>query len=956
METNTNEMRQQLQRLAKSYTPEWHYTQENPDAGSVLGILVADMLENSRQHLDRVMHKHKIQYLNQFDALMKEPVSAARGYVQFTPVAGSDSMMAVPRGTELSAQTDDNEILFETLHDICLTDSGLTSVFVTDGKTDKIVFHAKAKREDRLEEVKFKAFDINGENKASHTCFFCFDTVPGTVSEVNLLLQIQAEKPEEAEKTAKLMASAQVELGMAEPVGEDGFQFIPFDSVKAVGSELRLWKEAYKPQKAVIDGYEGYFIIARITEEVPELVMSGISLVMEKEDIIPDSIWLEGIDTQKENFSPFGAPLQLLSECSMDSEEVFSKKNANITVSFELDYEIKEEKLELPEVDIEYKAVMKRPPEAAYAQPSAVCADRVVWEYLSKKGWKSLEVPSGAEQLFGGEKDGEITVSFVCPTDIETEAEGEPRIRLRLMQADNIYKIPAVYKCPVIRHLRLAYSYEGRAQLPKSVRTINNYQVQQIEGRFKDKMNTVLFYTTERPERCMYLGFDESIQGLPFSLYFDLENYSDLPIDFTVEYGRENDFKPIRIVDGTNGFLNSGSMQFLISGDITKQKLFGCEGYFLRFVSYEKEHPDYRLPKIKGIYPNVVKVENQSTSTEYFYIEDKNEPLEIKLSEENLRQLTVWIHEEKNGEPEWVEWRPAVRSYEQGRVYRKDMAEGSVAFGDFAFTDIALSDDGPHIRIDFRHYEGGVANLPKDSIITLRDSNRFVSEVTNPFPTYGGYDIYTEESTAGFITGVLRSRNRAVTQRDIFDILRQVSYSVIRVKSRMDVDALGNPDPDTMTVAVLTKEYDKGAHIFQEMREEMLRKLKETGNFLIMGRKVKLIQPHFLKLNVRVWIKKDTMENAYDLQHHAQEIIEQFLNPIYGGLEGKGWQIGTVPRVSQIRAYLRKQLNEAAIARMAVTTMIDDREVEIREDSTILGSPFVLPVSGEHVIHIELKE
>ncbi|MCI6552182.1 MAG: hypothetical protein MR430_01355, partial [Lachnospiraceae bacterium] len=66
--------------------------------------------------------------------------------------------------------------------------------------------------------------------------------------------------------------------------------------------------------------------------------------------------------------------------------------------------------------------------------------------------------------------------------------------------------------------------------------------------------------------------------------------------------------------------------------------------------------------------------------------------------------------------------------------------------------------------------------------------------------------------------------------------------------------------------------------------------------------------------------------------------------------------IGSFPRVSQIQAYLRKQLREAVVARLVVTALVEDREIEIREDiSAVCKSPFILPISGEHVIHIDLK-
>ena len=960
METGKTKMREQLHRLAESYTPEWHFTEENPDAGSVVGILISDMLEDSSKRFQRVMHKHKVHYLNRFDALMKEPVSASRGYVQFTPVAGSDGIMVVPRGTELSADAKEQEILFETMHDVCLADAGVTAVIVTDGREDKIVFQAGEDTNERLTDIACKAFDCSGNNEAAHLFYICFDSVLDDTKGLDLVLTIEAEKEEEAIRSAGLLASDKVEIVIAEPYEEEngGYKGIPFDSITAQDNRVYLRKEGYSPTQISLNNKKGYFLIVRGLEQIQDLVLSGLKLFMKKAELVPDMVRLDGTDARAVQFHPFGVPLQLLSECGFDSAEALSKKDAEITLSFELDYEIREEKLEEPEINIEYKSIMKRPPEAAYAKPVMVCADRVAWEYLSTTGWKRLLQDSEAERILNGEREGTIALRFICPNDIiSPEDASRPRLRVRLLQADNIYKMPAVYKCPVIRQLQFAYSYEGREQEPLAAYTMNNYQTRDCRERFVYGMDTQIFYSTERPERSMYFCFDESIQGLPFSLYFDLENYSDLPVDFTVEYSRKDDFKPIRIVDGTNGMLNSGTMQFLISGDMDKRTLFGKEGYFLRFTGYEKAYPDYRLPMIKGIYPNVAKVENLSTSEEYFYIDDKNEELTVKLKNENLKQLSVWIHEKKGSEDDWVEWEQASSSYESGRVYHADMAAGTVTFGNFAFSDIALSQDGPEIMVRHRNYEGEAANLPEDSIVTMRDSNRFVSEVTNPFPTYGGYDAYTEESTMEYITGVLRSRNRVVTEGDILDMLRQTSYSVVGIKCGLDVDALGNPAPGRVTVAVLTKEYNKGTHIFHEIKDEMRKKLEECGSFLVMGREVQLTQPHFLRLNVRLWLEKDTMENAYDMQNTAYTVIEEFIHPLTGGLDGTGWKIGSFPRVSQIRAYLRKRLKDVNIARMAVTTLVEDKEVEIKEDvSDISQSPFILPISGEHVIHIDLKQ
>lgn len=51
--------------------------------------------------------------------------------------------------------------------------------------------------------------------------------------------------------------------------------------------------------------------------------------------------------------------------------------------------------------------------------------------------------------MFNGSVEGPMTMEFICPEDM---AEYDPerrsgRIRLRLLQAENIYRMPAIYKC-----------------------------------------------------------------------------------------------------------------------------------------------------------------------------------------------------------------------------------------------------------------------------------------------------------------------------------------------------------------------------------------------------------------------------------------------------------------------------------------------------------------------------
>ena len=98
---------EKLKKLMNSYVPEFAYEPGASDPGSVLTDLCAEMIGTCEERYSRVLSKHRIQYLNLFDPLIQEPVSASRGYVQFQPVKGYEGMVPIPAGTSVIASHPD---------------------------------------------------------------------------------------------------------------------------------------------------------------------------------------------------------------------------------------------------------------------------------------------------------------------------------------------------------------------------------------------------------------------------------------------------------------------------------------------------------------------------------------------------------------------------------------------------------------------------------------------------------------------------------------------------------------------------------------------------------------------------------------------------------------------------------------------------------------------------------
>lgn len=942
---NMEKTYEKMQKLMESYVPEFAYEKGGKDPGSVLSDLCAGMIGESAGRYGRVIGKHRIQYLNLFDSMIREPVSAAKGYARFFPVAGYTGRIPVPKHTQVIAPMPEGDIVFETVHDMTVSDTRPEFVAVTDRDTDRIVVHA-------CDGTPFSAFGIRGENRSEHRLYLGFDRMLEEMRGLDLYLAVEAGSEAGKQELLTTLCSDRIRWSMLEPEGKETF----FDTVEIENDMLRLKLADYIPQKASIGNREGFYLCASCRGELPRLYMGKLRIGFFKEQKIPEKVYLNGVEEPSGGFCPFGKPLGLYQEFSVDDREALSRKGAKLKLDFFLSYRMHEELLELPEPDTEYKPIMKKPRKPLTVRAADVKADYVAWEYRSVSGWKRLPMEEYQSAMFNGSAEGAVSLPFTCPDDMAEYEEGTGRIRGRLLRAENIYHVPAVYACPFFSELKLSYSYMEEMQPPSYAVAKNNFEETDLTESLKNGGNVLLFCHTEHRQRCMYLGFSASMAGTPFSLYFDIENYSDRPVDFRVEYLSDHGYAPVRAVDYTEGFCGSGNMLFMIPPDAVRKSAYGYDGYFIRFLNDNRENPEFALPLIRGIYPNMARIVNVNTVTEEFYLDDMEAAVDIQLNRQNLLKLSVQVQEKNREGSGWVLWKKAERLYEGGRTYRADMAEGTVHFRKNTFVNYEPDPSGPHIRVEHSNYTGARANLPAHAVTVLGTAVRYISSVTNPFPTYGGYDGYTEQTGMSFVSGLLRTRNRAVTGRDFHDIISQAAYGVRKVKCCSRTDAAGREKEDQVTVAVLIEEYEKGAHVFSEIKKTIRDRLTESSALYAMGRNLTLIQPHFVRLSVRVWLEKETMEQAYDTQQQAESLIRRFIDPLEGGQGFRGWEIGEFPRASQVTACLQNALPGCRVNRIVMTALVDGREVPAGDDFfEQMGNPFLMAVNGEHVVYIEVR-
>ncbi|MDR2909019.1 MAG: hypothetical protein LBU86_03965, partial [Oscillospiraceae bacterium] len=943
-----------MKALAKSYAPEWSFTQDEPDGGSVVALLFKDMLEGSLERYDKVLHKHRIRYLNLFDRFKKEPVEPAKSFVRFTPVTGAPQPVHIPRGTRLLANSEEagRQIVFETTHGITATTAELSAIYATDGSAGAIERIFLKEEDGGAENKEFTAFAVSGENLEDHTFLLGFEHAFEHLDRLDVTVDFMTPDGEAHEKIPDILLGDSMSLSI---LCEGGFE--AFDAALREGDSLRLQKESFLPGKAVLSG-KSCCQLAITAREPREMQLCGVQVRFSASDIPPDEVRAGGVAQNAADFRPFGLPMELYSSCEIESRTVFARVGARVELSFFLQFETLEQLLPEYEVAEEYKIIMKRPARAPRPVVQDVRADYALFEYLSDTGWKRLIHEEHAALIFNGSERGDIRLSFIMPADIIREelAPGQPRLRVRLLRADGLYRLPCVQHCPVIKGLRLSYEYAQAPIIPDVAVTRNNFESRDITSLINGGRNATLFYTREEKRPAIYMGFDPAPWGTPLSLYLRLENNADYEVDFTAECLMPEGFVSQRVADGTMGMLHSGVLCMVVPQNVAKRPLFGQELYWIRLICHNKELKSYNLPVIRGVYINMAKVENASTRTEIFYRDASDGQMQVNLEEQGILTAKVYVNEENAQEEEnWVLWEQSRHWEQQGRVYDIDLAAGQIQIGKNALSAFPPKRDGPAVRVTYQSYHGSAANVKEGDISAPAASIRYISEVSNPLPAYGGYDGYNEDTGAAVIANMLRTRGRAVTRQDYFDIISQISYGVRQVKCLSGFGPGGEPRDDVMTIAVLIDEYEKGSHIFSGVKEAIRERLLDCSGLTLAGKTLVLTQPRFVRTSVRLWLDCERMDSAYDMQQECARSLHEFIDPLCGGFEGKGWEIGRLPTPARLIAYLGIRHPEAVVSKIVVTALYENREIEVDDQiGRRIDNPFAMAVNGEHTVYCRL--
>ena len=1011
---SAGDIENRIEELRKSYAPEWKFDRDNPDAGSVIAQIFARQLEENNRLMSQMPERYHMEFVNMLDANLR-PAQPAASMVIFNYDGGTIMGTQIPKGTRLSADsadTDSGLIVYETERNIYVTDSEIEAVFMTDAeegtlspvfgdfdvpqiisgeiRTDAEEEESSLFSEEEQEDLGLglskhvPPFTLFGEKEnLGRSILIMYEQrlFDGVDEPIYIRLEGAEEvikRVQSGELTFKYNTKKGFETFKSVKLMEDGFTFMLIkdkESQKTTIGEKEYSVVILEENKVMTDSLEVQNILlsAGGNSKAPEYVGDGS----------------QELDTGK--FDPFTDELAVYNECYIGHDPSFSKAGARISLDFKVTYHENQVRVTAEEEEAELLVIKRKPKKTPYDTPAQVKVDEIIIEYFNGIGWKKLKCDTEYGGLFEACEEGDYKLSFICPEDWQSSEAGPYSgrcLRIRITKSANCYIRPAIHTYPTIENLKIGYSYEGRYTLPGRLERIAGTKKEDITAcLFSEKSFTVLS-GNEYAEDAIYIGFDKKLTEGPVSIYFQLsDNNNQNGVKVKLEYIGANGFTEMRFTDLTEDFTRSGTLMFLPPADMQDATIEGKKLFWLRLSRAKKQKntdKDVFLPKIVRMCLNAVVVTNVQTSDEGdYYIEDVIPNASVSLGRDNILDAEVWVNEVGFTRKEemdyllenfperaraeydflgrvsafYVLW-DEVDSFDRAphrRCYRIDRMTGKIHFSDGYKCDMPRVTTDVAFKARIRSTDGEKGNLGEGEITSFIGAAPYIESVFNPIRAHGGSNLETIDHALDRCAGIMHSRYRLISETDYIRFCKEFSDSIDRTSIVTGQLIDGSKNPADISVVLLMKDYADGAFSFHRIAALLQKEMLENCELTVSANNLHIVEPIFVDISVNVWAMVMDMDDAFEVQNEVKSVLSDYLDPVRSG-GSDGWDIGTLPKETQILMQLGVMRSKAVIQRITMIGHYVDADGEHELDTKDIDiTPFMVPRNGEHKVIITNK-
>jgi len=977
----------QMKEMVPHYTPEWRFSPEDPDAGTALFFLTAEMLEENVNRLNQVPMNHFIAFLDRL-GIRLQPARPARTYVVFKLNDGVQETVHVPAGTVLTASAEDggDDLQFETDSALAVTPARLVDLLNVHPGLDRIVLAAENYEEalnaDAAPPVPL--FSVQGDNLQDHALYIRHDELLWLDRPAALTLRWHNERKRYVEDD---LAAVMGRTDALEWSYSRGGEWIPFEEVSVRGNELTLRKKTpgfLEPGE--VNGVEGRWIRCRVRpgkdrssvlDAVPEMDRLTLRAVHDTESdhdgILPAELYFNDTELDGTGFHPFGPHFIPYSVFYAACPEALSKRGSRLRLKFRAK-NVASPLRTGPDPEIRWKMIMRvadfepKPAPKLYVR-------RVIWEYWNGDNWMRIPESGRYEGLFAelAEELTDYEVEFPCPEDLEpvfVNGREDRWLRVRVLMTDPVTAPVVDYMSPWMEGLRFSYAYDGNASLtPETAFVLNNADMTDVTAATRQGGAPFKpFLPIPAPAPAVYFGFDAPPVKGPIRLHFTLGrkvNADGSPPWVEWEaYVRGNagmTWTPLKTVDETMGFTETGTLQFAGPSALAPARLFGRERVWLRAVNRDGTYGEEgaAVPVADAVRRNAVPVVQRHTIRDEYPEKGKDgfrlsaapvighevwvdetstigEHEIAALSESQLERFEIYRDSEGRIQRLWVRWEPVTSFAASGpddRHYQLDSASGQLRFGDGARGRTPPQEGGDKIRVTYQVTEGPRGNVGPNQITGMMQAIAFIGGVTNPAPASGGSGAEPIGSALRRGPNALKHRGRGISATDVEWVVRELAPDVLKVKCLPGRNARLEPAPGHLTVAVLTP--GDGTAFFPETKRRLEQGLRRRlPNVVGRTGRFSVIAPAFLEISVIATIVVDSPERMLPAEAECVQRLNRFLNTSTGRMDGGGWEIGEPVHVSVFYGLLQSVPGVRRVDKLhlGVVKVENGERTEIPED------------------------
>jgi len=1000
-----SEIRTQITKLAASYTPEWVFNVNNPDAGSVIGLIFSHQMAESIKKLNQVLGKYRTEFVNMLNLSLLSAYPAS-GVVIMDLIEDTIPGMDVPKGTKLLGMGEEEDaelIVFETVSDVHITNARLRDIIAVSGHFGKIIpFMGEAKRPNIVPRIENEAAAAPEESDepAGMPAIPLFDYRHDGIEQNGLMLYHKSvfDTAGDVSISVRLTAvgtGADLSRKFADPsryqwsyYSEHGLA--PFENVGCQSGAVIL-KKSGENKKIQIDNAEYSMIYLKaLTPVLEEVSLSELRISSVCGKTAPAFVVSNAEEMESASFMPFGESVSIFDECYIGHDEIFRQQGAMVTMHFNLSLREKLVSLSTQQEDESLK-IIKRKPRTVQFHTASTSPERVSIEYFNGTGWRRLTCTQDWTTVFDGNHAGDISISFLCPDDwknVTTGGYDARAVRLRVTQADNCFLQPCLHKMPVMEDLTLSYSYFGDWKMPHRLRRICGTTFFDLTPQLLSYHPFIAFSPLPYAENALYLGFDRKMEGAPISILFDIEesvHFVSSPIRF--EYSTSTGFQRLKVIDHTESMAGVGTVLFMPPSDFAKTEIEGQRRYWVKLVDDKcaYDNPEMYHAVIRSITPNAVEISNVETlPEESFYIDVATPNMAFPIGAQNILSLDVFVNEKSRFSPSamrlMIEEQPAVvrveynflgdineffvrwtevdgfdDSHPSDRHYTIDRMTSTIHFGDGVSVMIPGASEGAAFTVLAKCCNGTKGNLPQGAVNNSFGRLLYINNIYNPIATYAGSNIESIESAHMRGANIISSKNRLISELDFVREVKAFSTAIDKVKCVVGRDIDGRQNDRLVSLAVMMKDYTDGAYSFNSLRDRLRERLLKKCEATLTKETLLLTEPVYIEISVDVWAETKSTDKYFEIQNFIKDSITAFLEPLSDGGH-PGWDIGALPRESQIKMMLQSIKCDVFLRRFIVTARyIDKNGVHESSLSSLVGNPFMIGINGKHTIHMRLS-